>query len=263
MGLVSRSGCKSAVGADRGRRARGAGRRTRRHRPAARRHRGAGRPGVVAAAVVGDAADPGTSGVATSRRTSARPPSRWTSTPSRSSTPPPDRCRARSLRVCPDARQNVSDTPGPPDPTDRAESAPAPVTVLPKPFPRPGVPVVGGRWSERPRPERAGGRIRPSSGSTEVDEKVSELMTDLDWWAATRYPNADEEWGPAEGRHVYNEDAALTPIFHALTRGGRRSLPRDVVGAARSPARHGRAYGLAGGRAFHPPHVEDRAAAAG
>ena len=48
-------------------------------------------------------------------------------------------------------------------------------------------------------------------------------MTDLDWWAATRYPNADEDWAPAVGRHAYNEDAALTPIFHALTRGGWRS----------------------------------------
>jgi hypothetical protein len=49
---------------------------------------------------------------------------------------------------------------------------------------------------------------------------VSEPVTDLDWWAATSYPNADEDWGPADGRHAYNEDAALTPIFHALTRGG-------------------------------------------
>ena len=51
---------------------------------------------------------------------------------------------------------------------------------------------------------------------------MSELVTDLDWWAATRYPNADDDWGPATGRHAYNEEAALTPIFHALTRGGRR-----------------------------------------
>jgi hypothetical protein len=52
---------------------------------------------------------------------------------------------------------------------------------------------------------------------------VSELVTDLDWWAATRYPSADDEWGPDDGRHAYNEDAALTPIFHALTRSGWRS----------------------------------------
>jgi hypothetical protein len=56
---------------------------------------------------------------------------------------------------------------------------------------------------------------------------VSELVTDLDWWAATRYPNADEEWGPGDGRHAYNEDAALTPIFHALTRGGWRSRQHE------------------------------------
>jgi hypothetical protein len=58
---------------------------------------------------------------------------------------------------------------------------------------------------------------------------VSEQLTDLDWWAATRYPNADEEWGPADGRHAYNEDAALTPIFHALTRGGWRDRQHEPV----------------------------------
>jgi hypothetical protein len=51
---------------------------------------------------------------------------------------------------------------------------------------------------------------------------VSDLVTDLDWWVATRYPSAEEDWGPAEGRHAYDEEAALTPIFHALTRGGWR-----------------------------------------
>jgi hypothetical protein len=56
---------------------------------------------------------------------------------------------------------------------------------------------------------------------------VSELVTDLDWWAATRYPNADEEWGPAAGRHAHNEDAELTPIFHALTRGGWRGRQHE------------------------------------
>ena len=60
---------------------------------------------------------------------------------------------------------------------------------------------------------------------------MSELMTDLDWWAATRYPNADEEWGPAAGRHAYNEDASLTPIFHALTRGGWRSRQTEPAAA--------------------------------
>jgi hypothetical protein len=60
---------------------------------------------------------------------------------------------------------------------------------------------------------------------------MSELMTDLDWWAATRYPNADDEWGPVAGRHAYNEDAALTPIFHALTRGGWRSRQHEPARA--------------------------------
>lgn len=62
---------------------------------------------------------------------------------------------------------------------------------------------------------------------------MSELLTDLDWWAATRYPNIDDDWSPAGGRHAYNEDAALTPIFHALTRGGRRSLQHEPVAAPR------------------------------
>ena len=56
---------------------------------------------------------------------------------------------------------------------------------------------------------------------------MSELMTDLDWWAATRYPNADEDWEPAGGRHAYNEEAVLTPIFHALTRGGWRGRQHE------------------------------------
>jgi hypothetical protein len=64
---------------------------------------------------------------------------------------------------------------------------------------------------------------------------VSELVTDLDWWAATRYPHADEEWGPASGRHVYNEDAALTPIFDALTRGGWRSRQHEPAAPSYTP----------------------------
>jgi hypothetical protein len=60
---------------------------------------------------------------------------------------------------------------------------------------------------------------------------VSELVTDLDGWAATRYPNADEEWGPDEGRHAYDEEAALTPIFHALTRSGWRGRQHGPAAA--------------------------------
>ena len=62
---------------------------------------------------------------------------------------------------------------------------------------------------------------------------MSELMTDLDWWAATRYPNVDDDWGPAVGRHAYNEDAALTPIFHALTRGGWRRRQHEPAAQER------------------------------
>ncbi len=66
---------------------------------------------------------------------------------------------------------------------------------------------------------------------------MSEMLTDLDWQAATRYPNVDEEWGPAAGRHAYNEEAALTPIFHALTRGGWRSRQHEpAAGFPRSAA---------------------------
>jgi hypothetical protein len=60
---------------------------------------------------------------------------------------------------------------------------------------------------------------------------VSELMTDLDWWAATRYPSADEEWAPSSGRHSYDDDATMTPIFHALTRGGWRSRQHEPARA--------------------------------
>jgi hypothetical protein len=63
---------------------------------------------------------------------------------------------------------------------------------------------------------------------------VSELLTDVEWWSATRYPNIDDDWSPAVGRHAYNEDAALTPIFHALTRGGWRSRQHEAGAAART-----------------------------
>ena len=65
---------------------------------------------------------------------------------------------------------------------------------------------------------------------------MSEPVTDLDWWAATSYPNADEDWGPADGRHAYNEDAALTPIFHALTRGGWHNRQHELAPGAADPA---------------------------
>jgi hypothetical protein len=54
---------------------------------------------------------------------------------------------------------------------------------------------------------------------------VTEQLTD-------RYRGADEEWGPAAGRHAYNEDAALTPIFHALTRGGWRGRQHEPAASS-------------------------------
>jgi hypothetical protein len=69
---------------------------------------------------------------------------------------------------------------------------------------------------------------------------VSEPMTDLDWWAATRYPSTDDDWTPSPraGRHAFDEDAAETPIFHALTTGAWRSRrpAEQPVPAARPPA---------------------------
>lgn len=56
---------------------------------------------------------------------------------------------------------------------------------------------------------------------------MSELMTNLDWVEATRYPAANEDWGPRVGRHAYNEDAGLTPIFHALSRSGRQDRQHE------------------------------------
>lgn len=56
---------------------------------------------------------------------------------------------------------------------------------------------------------------------------MSELVPDLDLWAATRYPSADDDGGPATGRHAYDEDAALTPIFHALNQGGWRNRQHE------------------------------------
>jgi hypothetical protein len=48
---------------------------------------------------------------------------------------------------------------------------------------------------------------------------VSDLMRELSGRAAVE----------AAGRHALDEDAVLTPIFHALTRGGWRSRQHEVV----------------------------------
>lgn len=52
---------------------------------------------------------------------------------------------------------------------------------------------------------------------------------------ATRYSTTDDDWSPATGRHAFDEDAALTPIFHALTRGGWRARQHEPAAAAAPP----------------------------
>ena len=73
---------------------------------------------------------------------------------------------------------------------------------------------------------------------------MSDLVRGQGGRATARYPAAhdaatDIRWGsPATGRHAFDEDAALTPIFHALTRGGWRSRQHDsaTMHAARQAA---------------------------
>lgn len=45
-----------------------------------------------------------------------------------------------------------------------------------------------------------------------------------DRWAARGRPVEPERAEPTDGRHAFDQDAALTPIFTALRRGGRRRL---------------------------------------
>jgi hypothetical protein len=49
---------------------------------------------------------------------------------------------------------------------------------------------------------------------------------------ATRYSTTDDDWTPATGRHAFDEDAELTPIFHALTRSGWRSRQHEPAATA-------------------------------
>ncbi|GAA1297226.1 hypothetical protein [Pseudonocardia xinjiangensis] len=53
---------------------------------------------------------------------------------------------------------------------------------------------------------------------------------------ATRYSTTDDDWTPATGRHAFDEDAELTPIFHALTRGGWRRRQHEPAAPAVRPA---------------------------
>jgi hypothetical protein len=74
-------------------------------------------------------------------------------------------------------------------------------------------------------------------------------MTDLDWWAATRYPSVHDDWRPSSsgtGRHAINEEAAETPIFHALSTGAWRTRepaaatpPSRPAAASRGTQRRG------------------------
>ncbi|GAA1220576.1 MULTISPECIES: hypothetical protein [Pseudonocardia] len=52
---------------------------------------------------------------------------------------------------------------------------------------------------------------------------------------ATRYSTTDDDWSPATGRHAFDEDAELTPIFHALTRGGWRARQHEPAAPTPPP----------------------------
>jgi hypothetical protein len=63
---------------------------------------------------------------------------------------------------------------------------------------------------------------------------VSDLARDLGGWAAARN-TTDDDSSPATGRHAFNEDAVLTPIFHALTRSGWRSRQHEPAAPSAPP----------------------------
>jgi hypothetical protein len=65
---------------------------------------------------------------------------------------------------------------------------------------------------------------------------VSDLMWELAGGAAGRNRATDNEASPDTGRHAVNEEAELTPIFHALTRGGWRSRQHEPAAPSRGPA---------------------------
>jgi hypothetical protein len=64
---------------------------------------------------------------------------------------------------------------------------------------------------------------------------VSDLVTELGGWAAIRNPTTHNDSTPPTGRHAFNEDAVLTPIFHALTRGGWRSRQHEPAAQQQPP----------------------------
>lgn len=61
---------------------------------------------------------------------------------------------------------------------------------------------------------------------------MSDLATGRGGWATARHPAVhntapDDRGSPVTGRHAFDEDAVLTPIFHSLSRGGWRSRQHD------------------------------------
>jgi hypothetical protein len=51
--------------------------------------------------------------------------------------------------------------------------------------------------------------------------------------ATTGYGTFESDWDVPSGRHAFIEDAVLTPIFHALTRGGLRDQRPEPAAPAR------------------------------
>jgi hypothetical protein len=62
---------------------------------------------------------------------------------------------------------------------------------------------------------------------------VTDLAMGQDRWAGSRY-----DWDRQDnGRHAFNEDAVLTPIFHALTTGGWQERQHEPAAAHRLGSR--------------------------
>ncbi|WP_219418811.1 hypothetical protein [Pseudonocardia nigra] len=64
---------------------------------------------------------------------------------------------------------------------------------------------------------------------------MSDLMRDLSGGTATVHSSSDDGRTSAGGRHALDEEAVLTPIFHALTRGGWRSRQHEPAAPSVPP----------------------------
>lgn len=63
---------------------------------------------------------------------------------------------------------------------------------------------------------------------------MSDLVREQGGWSATTLTTADTDWdSPTAGRHALDEEAVLTPIFHAMARGGWRSRQHDAAPVSR------------------------------